>query len=170
MVNAFWLDEDLEQAAAWHVDRHVLSAILENHLTLTTALALRGHPSDLPVTHEHHPLPDWAAQHPDNWQRLHDYVEACHEEWRYRWDNHDSTHGSWEKLQALDVDLAALDWPGEPSPPPQLTGDWEADTVVDAYRLYYANDKRDLFAWTKRQPPAWLDDYRREEPAADTDP
>jgi len=70
----------------------------------------------------------------------------------------------------VSASQSPVSWPGEPSPPPQLTGDWEADTVVDAYRLYYANDKRDLFAWTKRQPPPWLDDYRREEPAADTDP
>ena len=164
MVNAFWLDEDVEQAAAWLVDDHVLSSILENHLTLATALAIRGHPSEaLPVTHRNHPLPRWAARHPDNWRRLYAYVQACHEEWRYRWDHDDEVHGSWAKLQAIDLEgLEELDWPGEPSKPPHLTGDWEADTVVDAYRLYYANDKRDLFSWTKRDPPAWLEDYRRE--------
>jgi hypothetical protein len=163
MVNAFWLDEDVQQAAAWLVDKHVLSSLLENHLTLTTALAIRGYPDeDLPVTHRNHPLPLWAADHPDNWHRLHGYVEACHQEWRHRWDNHDRTHGSWAKVQRLDLDqVAALDWPGEAGPPPHLTGEWEAETVVDAYRLYYANDKQDLFTWTRREPPPWLEAYQR---------
>jgi hypothetical protein len=165
MVNAFWLDEDLAQAAAWLVDKHVLSSILENQLTLETALAVNGYPApadELAVTHREHPLTVWAARHPDNWRRLYAYVEACHEEWRYRWDNEDRTHGSWANLQRLDRDvLDDLDWPGEPGPPPRVTGDWEAGDVVDAYRLYYANEKRHLFTWTRRDPPPWLDAYRQ---------
>lgn len=41
-----------------------------------------------------------------------------------------------------------------------MTGRWHADDYVDAYRLYYANEKRHLFAWAKdREPPPWLDAY-----------
>lgn len=29
MVNAFWLDRDLEQAVAWLVDAHVTSSVFE---------------------------------------------------------------------------------------------------------------------------------------------
>lgn len=164
MVNAFWLDEDVEQAAAWLVDDHVLSSILEGAMVLTTAAQLTGYPREetLSFTHADHPLTVWAADHPDNWQRLYAYVQACHEEWRYRWDHGDEVHGSWETVQHLDRDaVRELVWDGEPGPPPQLTGDREAEDVVDAYRLYYANDKRHLHRWTKRDPPPWLDEYRR---------
>jgi hypothetical protein len=34
---------------------------------------------------------------------------------------------------------------------------------VAAYRLYYVNEKRDLFEWSRdRSPPPWLEEYRRD--------
>jgi hypothetical protein len=172
MVNAFWLDSDLEQAARWLVDDHVLSSILENAMVLTTAVQSNGYAEDDPetredlyFTHEHHPLTEWAADHRDNWERLHDYVAAAHDEWRHRWDHPpEKVHGSWATVESLDRGaLADLDWPGEPSDPPQVTGEWAADDYVEAYRLYYANEKRDLFEWSGgREGPPWLAEYRRD--------
>ncbi|NEU58244.1 hypothetical protein [Halorussus sp. MSC15.2] len=174
MVNAFWLDRDLDQTARWLVDRHVLSSVLENAMVLTTAVQSNGYAEgdpetreDLYFSHADHPLTRWAAAHPDNWEYLHDYTEAAHDEWRYRW-NHppEETHGSWATVESLDRDeISALDWPGEPSDPPQVTGQWHADDYVEAYRLYYANEKRHLFEWSgDRTAPPWLDDYRRDSP------
>jgi len=38
-----------------------------------------------------------------------------------------------------------------------VTGKWTAPDYVDAYRYYYANEKRDLFEWSKdRTEPPWL--------------
>ena len=161
MVNAFWLDRDPERAARWLVDKHVLSSVLECSLVLTTAVELRGYGGDLPTTHERHPLTVWAADSLENWRRLREYTDAAHEEWRYRWDHGpEEVHGSWETVLALDLDrVERLDWPGGPADPPQVTGGWRADDYVDAYRLYYANEKRPLFAWKKRGPPPWLDEY-----------
>ncbi len=141
MVDACWLDEDVEQAARWLVDEHVLSSILEGAMVLTTALQANGYPrSEEPyVTHEDRPFTVWAGEHLDNWRRLYAYVEACHEEWRYRWDNGDRVHACWQVVEGLELDrLVELDWSGEASPPPQLTGEWEAEDVVEAYRLYDA--------------------------------
>lgn len=161
MVNAFWLDRDPAQAARWLVDKHVLSSVLECSLVLTTAAELRGYGGDLPSTHEHHPLTVWAADSFENWRTLHEYTRQAHEEWRYRWDHTDEeVHGSWAAIRALDVDrVRALDWPGEAADPPQCTGDWTADDVIDAYRLYVANEKRHLHAWKKRGEPPWLAEY-----------
>lgn len=63
---------------------------------------------------------------------------------------------------SLDLDrLESLDWASsERSDPPQLTGEWEASGYVDAYRLYYANDKQHLYRWSGRERPPWLDEYR----------
>ena len=165
MVNAFWLDRDVAQAAAWLVDAHVTSSVFECSMVLTTAVRLNGYPEsdDLYFTHPDNPLTRWAADSPANWRRLREYVEAAHAEWRYRWDHDDGErHGSWAVVESLDADAVdALEWPADDaSDPPQLTGEWRADDYVDAYRYYYANDKRHLFRWSKdRSEPPWVDEY-----------
>jgi hypothetical protein len=134
-------------------------------MVLTTAAQVNGYPESdrLYFTHEHHPLTRWATASFENWQRLYDYTDAAHEEWRYRWDHDESeTHGCWDVVESLDLDaVAALDWPEEDgSEPPQVTGDWTADDYVDAYRYYYANEKEALFTWSKdRAVPPWLEEY-----------
>lgn len=92
MVNAFWLDCDLETAPEWLVDRHVTSSVFECSMVLTTAVQVNGSPeSDDPYfTHSENPLTRWAARSQANWELLREYTQAAHEEWRYRWD-HDST-------------------------------------------------------------------------------
>lgn len=167
MVNAFWLDRDLDRTARWLVDSHVLSSVFENAMVLTTAVQSNGYPEsdDLPFGHADHPLTRWAAASLDNWEYLREYAEAAHEEWRYRWDHSPAAvHASWATVESLDSDrVAALDWPGEASDPPQVTDGWHAHDYVEAYRLYYANEKRDLFEWSAdRTAPPWLDEYRRD--------
>jgi hypothetical protein len=57
-----------------------------------------------------------------------------------------------------------LDWPSEAATdPPQVTGEWQAEDYVEAYRLYYGNQKRDLFTWTGRERPPWIEAYTIEE-------
>ena len=164
MVNAFWLDRDLDTAAAWLVDRHVTSSVFECSMVLTTAVQLNGHPDeDLYFTHQNHPLTQWAASTFDNWQRLWDYTDAAHDEWQYRWDHGpDERHGCWATVNSLDGETVRdLDWStGGRTDPPQVTGEWTADDYVDAYRYYYANEKRHLFHWSKdRSEPPWVDEY-----------
>ena len=165
MVNAFWLDRDVEVAVGWLVDTHVTSSVFECSMVLTTAVQLNGYPSDddLYFTHPDNPLTRWAAESHANWQLLREYTEAAHREWRYRWDHGpEEYHGCWATVRSLDSEaVRALDWPTETrSDPPQLTGEWEADDYVDAYRYYYANEKRHLFRWSKdRVEPPWVEEY-----------
>ncbi|MFB6164037.1 MAG: hypothetical protein ABEJ31_02665 [Haloarculaceae archaeon] len=164
MVNAFWLDRDLPRTARWLVDRHVTSSLLECSMVLTTAVRKNGYPADdRYYTHPDHPLTRWAAAALDNWDHLAAYTEAAHEEWRYRWDHGpDERHECWATVQSLDRErVRELDWPAdEGSDPPQVTGEWTADDYVDAYRYYYANEKRHLFSWAKdREAPPWLEAY-----------
>ncbi|WP_408957572.1 hypothetical protein [Natrinema sp. 74] len=165
MVNAFWLDRDLERVAAWLVDRHVTSSVFECSMVLTTAAQQNGYPEsdDLYFTHPDNPLTRWAARSAANWEYLRAYTEAAHDEWRYRWE-HEPTerHGCWATVCSLDeAAVDGLEWPAEGrTDPPQLTGAWTADDYVDAYRYYYANDKRHLFGWAKdRSMPPWIDEY-----------
>ena len=165
MVNAFWLDRDLDTAVAWLVDSHVTSSVFECSMVLTTAVQLNGVPrsDDLYFTHPDNPLTRWAADAYDNWRLLRAYTEAAHREWRYRWDHApEERHGCWATVESLDGEaVRSLDWPTEAaSDPPQLTGEWRADDYVDAYRYYYANEKRHLFEWSKdRTRPPWVEEY-----------
>lgn len=169
MVNAFWLDRDLDTLVEWLVDRHVTSSVFECSMVLTTAAQLNGYPGsdELYFTHPDNPLTRWAAGSFDNWRRLRAYTDAAHEEWRYRWDHGpDERHGCWATVESLDADaVRELDWPGEGvADPPQLTGGWTADDYVDAYRSYYANEKRHLFTWSKdRSMPPWIPAYTVDE-------
>lgn len=177
MVNAFWLDRDLDRASAWLVDAHVSSSVFECSMVLTTAAQLNGYPDDeLYFTHPNHPLTRWAAAAHENWLLLRAYTASAHEEWRYRWDHPPrERHGCWGTVESLDSDaICALDWPSEdPRDPPQQTGRWTADDYVDAYRYYYANEKRHLFEWSKdRSEPPWVADYTvesDESPLAETE-
>ena len=169
MVNAFWLDRDLDTLVTWLVDRHVTSSVFECSMVLTTAAQLNGYPEseELYFTHATNPLTRWAAGSLANWRRLRAYTDAAHGEWRYRWDHGpDERHGCWVVVESLDADAVRdLDWPGEGrTDPPQLTGEWTADDYVDAYRSYYANEKRHLFEWSKdRSMPPWVPAYTAEE-------
>ena len=169
MVNAFWLDRDLETVARWLVDAHVTSSVFECSMVLTTAVQSNGYPEseDLYFSHANHPLTRWAADAHANWEHLREYTRAAHDEWRYRWDHGpEERHGCWAVVETLDAEaVAELDWPNGSagdvaSDPPQVTGDWEAEDYVDAYRYYYANEKRHLFAWAKdRSEPPWVSEY-----------
>ena len=164
MVNAFWLDRDLDTATAWLVDRHVTSSVFECSMALTTAVQLNGYSGeDLYFTHADHPLVRWAADAHANWRRLREYVESAHGEWRYRWDHGpEERHACWTTVESLDPGaVRGLDWPAEAaSDPPQVTNGWAAEDYVDAYRYYYANEKRHLFEWSKdRSEPPWIEAY-----------
>ncbi len=164
MVNAFWLDRDTARAVEYLVDKHVLSSVFECSMVLTTAVQLNGYPGsdDLYFTHPDHPLTVWTADSLANWNRLREYVRLAHEEWRHRYDHPpEKEHGSWATVESLDEEtVAGLDWPSEEaSDPPQVTGEWQATDYVDAYRLYYANEKRGLFEWTGRDCPPWIEAY-----------
>jgi hypothetical protein len=164
VVNAFWLDRDLRRATRWLVDTHVTSSVFECSMVLTTALQLRGHEGeDLSFTHPDNPLTQWAADSVANWAYLRAYTAAAHEEWRYRWDHApEAVHGSWSQVVEIGREtVRGLAWPSRGlTDPPQLTGRWAAADVVDAYRYYYANDKRHLYSWKKdRAAPPWLAEY-----------
>ncbi|MFC7078829.1 hypothetical protein [Halorussus caseinilyticus] len=51
MVNAFWLDRDVDQTARWLVDSHVLSSVFETAMVLTTAVQANGYAEGDPATH-----------------------------------------------------------------------------------------------------------------------
>jgi len=136
MVNAFWLDRDLERAATWLVDRHVTSSVFECSMVLTTAVQRNGYPESdaLYVTHPDHPLICRAARSSPT-GTLRPYTDAAHEEWRYRWGSR------LDGLPRLLGDRSITDDDGGSRPEwlpleghedlPQVTGEWMGDDYVE---------------------------------------
>ena len=167
-MNAFWLDEDLRQAARFHADQHVGKMLLEAAQVCCTAARIHGHDEEFLYrkTHVHHPLVHWASESRANWDRLFELARALDSAFRDRFD-HDDSHASWQMLCRIDRDrLAVPDAPA--TPPPQCMPDRyrRPDDLVGAYRDYYANEKADRLRWVHAPEPPWLDAYRRSDETA----
>jgi len=170
MVNAFWLDEDLVQTARWLVDRHVTSSVLENATVLTTAVQVNGYPRGRgPVLQSRGP-PAHALG--DSEPRELATAQGVHGGRPRRVALPLGPLGRREPRLLGGRELAGRRRRGRSRlahrigpDPPQVTGAWSADHYVDAYRFYYANEKRHLFGWAKdRTEPPWIDEYTVDSP------
>ena len=164
-MNAFWLDEDLRQAARFYADQHVGKMLLEAAQVCCTAARIHGYDDEFlyQKTHVHHPLVHWASESRANWDRLFELARALDSEFRERFD-HDESHASWRLLERLDRNRLAIPL-AEPTSPPQCMPEQyrRPGDVVAAYRAYYANEKADRLRWSRAPEPPWLDAYRIEE-------
>ena len=99
-MNIFYLDEDIETCARYHVDAHVVKMILESAQILCSAAHLHGMNVPYRPTHLNHPCVIWAAYSKENWIWLKDMMMALNEEYQYRFE-HEKPHKSVVSLQDL---------------------------------------------------------------------
>ena len=159
-MNVFWLDEDPRQAARYHCDRHVNKMLVEAAQVLSTAARAHGYDAEFLYrpTHADHPVVKWASESRANWNRLYEFAGALNEEFVERF-GHDEPHASWAMLRRIDRDALALP-DADPTEPPQcMPEEYRRPDLVNAYRTYYANDKR-WAEWNHSPAPEWLADYR----------
>lgn len=156
-MNIFYLVHDVVQCAVAHGNRHVIKMILETCQLLcsvyhTTTPEIKDVPYKL--THMNHPCAVWARTSLDNYHWLLQLgFELCRE--------YTHRYGRVHASQAVLVHLTSLDPPRVPSlgftPPPQaMPSMYYDDDSVEAYRLYYRQEKRHLFAWKRRDMPEFL--------------
>lgn len=75
--------------------------------------------------------------------------------WRY---NHRIPHKSYRVLRAV-LPLApgpVYDRPWLRDPPQCMPSTYKGESTVEAYRRYYATEKRPLLRYTRRERPEWL--------------
>lgn len=158
-MNIFYLVHDVAQCAVAHGNRHVIKMILETcQLLCSVYHVTTPDVEDVPykLTHKNHPCAVWARTSLENYNWLLQLgMELCRE-YTHRYDR---VHAS----QAVLVHLLSLDPPRIPSsgftPPPQAMPEvyyYSKEDSVEAYRLYYRQEKRHLFAWKRRDMPAFL--------------
>ena len=155
-MNIFALDLNPEQAAQWHVDKHVVKMPLEYAQLLSTAHALvdkveRGYRP----THANHPSALWARSSRPAYQWLYALFSFTAAEYHHRYNRQ---HKSWVNLQSVLAEPPSA-MPDADFVMPFLAMDDEyklPDGVVLSYRNYYNRAKRDLHVWSKRPKPEWI--------------
>jgi hypothetical protein len=158
-MNLFALDQDPGTAAIALVDSHVVKMVLETAQILSTVHHMHNPtppPASYRPTHTHHPCVLWAAACSENYAWAVQHGLAIAAEYTHRYGK---THKSEAVLRAL------LDAPPSlPSlslqPFAQAMPDaFKSEDAIASYRRYYADAKRPLHRWTRREAPEWIDYY-----------
>lgn len=180
-MNLFYLDEDLDTCAAYHIDKHVGKMQLEACQLLTTALwvdKLIGYvprkldSDELKVindakkiepdidsrvftrylpTHINHPSNIWVRTSLENFYWTHNYINALNSE--AVWRGYKS-HASCAEANRLP----------EPSRMPNIgftkfalamPDEFKSDDPIASYRAFYIEDKKEFASWKRRGAPYW---------------
>lgn len=152
-MNIFVLDTDVNRAARYHNDKHVVKMILEYAQMLSTAVRKSGIDAGYKPTHVNHPCTVWARQSLSNWRWLRDLAAAVNAEYRYRYDK-DCNHKSYDMIQTLPEPL--IDDVGILPFPQAMPQGYKRSCAVKAYRGYYMGEKRHIASWKKRNAPKWF--------------
>lgn len=180
-MNLFYLDEDLDKCAEYHIDKHVGKMQLEAAQLMTTTLwvdkylgyiprkltseelgvindAKRNEPSidnrlftRYLPTHINHPCAIWARSSLEHHWWINCYINALNEENVWRGNK---SHASC--LEANNMpDPIYLPNKGWSTPALAMPDQYKTNDPVLSYRQYYLNDKKDIATWKRRGPPAW---------------
>lgn len=180
-MNLFYLDDDLDKCAEYHIDKHVGKMQLEAAQLMTTTLwvdkyigyvprkltseelgvindAKRNEPSiDDRVftrylpTHINHPCAIWARTSLEHHYWIICYITALDSENQWRGNK---PHASCiEALRMpLPIHLHNIGWQ---KPALAMPEQYKSSDPVASYRQYYINDKADIASWKRRGPPYW---------------
>lgn len=176
-MNIFYLDNDTEKCAEYHVDKHVVKMILEYCQLLSTAHRLsdglvepgmsksgrnikRYRLMDnrdnvlYQATHVNHPSAVWARASKENYLWLADLLVKLSKEYTRR-------YGRMHKCES-DGLIKALQTPpnnirsrGFTQPTPAMPDEYKSDDSIMSYRTYYVKDKNGMASWKTRDVPTW---------------
>jgi hypothetical protein len=180
-MNIFYLHNNPETCAQYHVDKHVVKMILEYAQLLSTAHRVldgtqiqttneKGRKKtiySLPderdshlyqATHINHPSAKWTRHSIHNYQWLYQMWLALMEEYTFRY----------EKIHTCEkLKLALANTPIN-IPTNDFTSPWRAmpdefkvprhvkDYTIESYRAYYKGSKSHMFKWKNRTQPEWI--------------
>jgi hypothetical protein len=176
-MNIFYLDHDVTNCAKMHADKHCVKMILEYAQLLSTAhkvidgiqsvgVSKKGRkqtqyvlPDDresslYSATHINHPSAIWARHSASNYAWLFQMFVALMDEYTHRYDKVHACDRLTRYLRRTPNNIVegAFTQP-TPAMPEQymVTGD-----SIKSYRNYYVGEKSQMFAWKRRDVPAWI--------------
>jgi len=178
-MNIFHLDQDPIKAAQDMCDKHVVKMIVEYAQLMSTAHRVldgeeyydktkngrrikrwRLKPAAqerllYKASHVNHPSNIWTRQSNENYRWLYKHFRALCDEYTVRYG----------KVHLTEEKLSGMLW-YSPKNIDQVTGltkfamampeYCKREDPVDAYRIYYINEKKDFAKWTNRDMPYWF--------------
>ena len=154
-MNIFMLDKDLEINAQYMVDKHVVKMPLESAQILCSALHLSGQDAPYKLTHKNHPCCVWCRTSIDNWLYLKCLALEICKEYTYRYG----------KIHKAELIIRSLETPnltsiGRTELPSCMDKNYVvSDDVVENYRNYYKNGKKNIHSWKRREVPDWIESF-----------
>ena len=153
-MNIFYLDNDQEVCARWHCDKHVVKMILESAQMLCTAHWENDGEAPYKSTHKNHPSSVWTRASKSNYLWLCVLGKELCKEYTHRY----------EKIHKTE---SVIDWLSENIPnisedefvePPKAMGDYKRAemTVIENYKFYYKEAKKEFLNYKKRDIPGWI--------------
>lgn len=180
-MNLFYLDEDLDKCAEYHIDKHVGKMQLEAAQLLTTALWVDKHIGYVPrkltkeeldvlntikrmepsidertftrylPTHCNHPCAIWVRTSLEHYWWTINYVNALNDENIWRGNK---SHASCAEANRMPEPTRLPD-NGWYTPALAMPEQYKFEDPVEAYRAYYIGEKADIASWKKRGEPYW---------------
>jgi hypothetical protein len=185
-MNIFYLDDNIDKNAEYHVDSHVSKMPTEAAQMLTTTVwvdkligfaprkltsdelniikefkATQGPIGERDFTHFlpshlNHPCTIWARSSAGNYEWLFLYVSSLNSEWQFRF-RHDHNHKSYEAALALPDPKHLIN--NEITIRPQCMPDeYKDENTILAYRMFYMGEKAPFAVWKRRSKPEWWDE------------
>ena len=153
-MNIFVLDLDQEKNAQYQVDKHIVKMITEqNQLLCSTYYYTDYIPDNIyKLTHYNHPCSKWARESLSNWLWLRSMTLELCKEYTFRYGKIHKGEGVCKSLVTPHIKDIGLTHFAEAMPEQYRDKD-----VVKAYRQYYNGEKKNLFKWTKRSIPDWVE-------------
>jgi len=153
-MNVFYLSTDIDDAARFHVDKHVVKMPIEYAQLLCSVLHSLSLPAPYAETHKNHPCAVWARQSLEHYQYIWDLGDAVGREYtaRYGGKIHKSTAILRDEIPRV-IDLPSNGF----TEPPNCTTLKDTNLpLVHVYRLYYLTEKAHLLDY-KHNRPDWVD-------------
>ena len=135
------------------MDKHVVKMILEYAQILCSVLWKYGQEAPYKQTHKNHPCVLWCGESKENWESLQKLCKRLNDEYIFRYDK-TCNHKSYDVIKDLKAP-ESMPSIGITRPKLAMPDEYKRDNIVESYRLYYKNDKKELAKWKKRTVPYW---------------
>lgn len=159
-MNIFYLSNNPDECATFHVNKHVVKMILESAQLLSNAHhMLDGDQVIKPIyklTHKNHPSAIWVRSSKAHYSWLWQLLKSLCKEYTHRYEKIHKVERE-ELLYILKdppKNIPDVGWLSDPTP--AMPDQYKVDTALQSYRNYYMGDKRSFAVWKNRPQPTWF--------------
>ncbi len=162
-MNIFVLDDQPENAARYHCDKHVVKMVLETAQILCAVWYRHGwtFPGIYRLTHPHHPCTLWAGNSVDNYRWTVELFRALLDQYTHRYKKIHKCEAMYEIFDELPEDAEEKMDFGDQGFVFCGPDECVRETVVESYRALYRLKDKTLarpMVWTRVPKPTWMEE------------